>query len=837
MHKLLPVLAVSLALPVTLSFAAAAEPARDAARSGPPLTIVERGQPRAEIVVASNRPRMVTLAALELQHFLAKMSGARLPIVTTPTAAKPVKIYVGHSEETDRLGVTAEGLRDGAYRIVSGPDWLVLIGKDFDFDFAKLPWPLSRKDTARASAEWEKAIQGKTETGWGFPFAGGFKGFWNPNDFEQVMSEYYGADFAALCPKEKGVPNGFWNQDEGGSLNAVYGLLRGLGVRWFMQGEIGEVVPKTATIAVGPLNGTVKPDFPLRAWSWYYYGSFSFDDVIWARRLGMNSGYEQVGPNSGPHGLVLVHSHEAMKEAHPEYYALLGGKRDTEHRDHGTACFTSEGLLKETVNYIRFLFDRYGLPSADIWPGDGLMLCACEGCKGKSASELVWGFADRVAREVYKSHPDKRITCGAYTSYVDAPDTIEKFSPNLSVWIANCGRPMMEDPEHWAQYWKRIRKWQRKMAPGNILRLENNRYHIWGKGEPISYPVIHPRAVAKDLKALKGISLGDTGEQSQVGGGWRAPGLEHITLYVQSRFLWDAGQDVDQVLDEYCTLFYGPAAKPMKEAITFAEQNLAYKDQSRGRGRGSPSNVSLTVSLRFRELLEKARQAAGDTLYGQRIQAILSELQPKEELIAKYRVKEENLAKARAQAPVAVGVALPDLRKATAYRLKNNRTRGEPAVETTFRVGWENNAILFDIICKEPEMKSLRVSPDVHNGDNLVVSLATPLHSYYHMEINPDGVIVDGNPGPNWKSLAEVTTDRGADFWRIQLRIPVVGEAEAEADPRHRVAGSKPTAQAPWYFNVGRQRVLNLSKSELQAFSPTGVGWHVPEKFGKLQIE
>ncbi len=640
-HKLTTTVTIALcwiALPMLLVSrpGAASEPACPATPSGPALLLVERGEPRAEIVVARQRPRMVTLAALELQHFLAKISGARLPIVTTPTVAQPLKVYVGQSPHTDRLGITAAGLRDGAYRIASGPDWLVLLGKDFDFDFSKLPWPLSRKDVPRARAQWEQAIAGQSEAAWAFPFASGFKGLWNPKDFDQIMRAQYGEDFVKLWDKPEGAPAGFWNQDEGGSLNAVYGLLHRLGVRWFMPGEIGEVVPEKATISVGPFDESVRPDFPLRKWQWYNYAGFGFDDIIWAKRLGMNSGYEQVGPNSGPHGLVFVHSHEAMKKAHPEYYALIGGTRDTEHRDHGTPCFTSEGLIRETVKYIRFLFDRYDLRSADLWPVDGLRLCRCAGCEGQPASELVWGFANRVAREVYKTHPAKRVTCGAYTSYIDPPDTIDKFSPNLSVWISNCGRPLMEDAEHWAQYWERMQKWQSKLASGNILRLENNRYHIWGEGEPIVYPVIHPRAVAKDLKALKGISLGDTGEQSQAGGKWRAPALEHITLYVQSRFLWDADLDVDQVLDEYCALFYGPAAKQMKQAITFAEQNLAYKDQSRSRGRGNPSNVSLAVSLRLRELLETARQAAGDTLYGRRIRAILAELQPKEELVETY---------------------------------------------------------------------------------------------------------------------------------------------------------------------------------------------------------
>lgn len=44
----------------------------------------------------------------------------------------------------------------------------------------------------------------------------------------------------------------------------------------------------------------------------------------------------------------------------------------------------------------------------------------------------------------------------------------------------------MLDPEHWAGYMERIKMWRDKLAPGNILRLENNRYHIWGDGEPIS---------------------------------------------------------------------------------------------------------------------------------------------------------------------------------------------------------------------------------------------------------------------------------------------------------------------------------------------------------------
>ena len=47
--------------------------------------IVENGQPRAEIVIAEKPLRSVRIAADDLQTFVQKMSGARLPIVTEPS--------------------------------------------------------------------------------------------------------------------------------------------------------------------------------------------------------------------------------------------------------------------------------------------------------------------------------------------------------------------------------------------------------------------------------------------------------------------------------------------------------------------------------------------------------------------------------------------------------------------------------------------------------------------------------------------------------------------------------------------------------------------------------
>lgn len=799
------------------------------------LLITNDGMPSAEIIVAESRPRMATLAALELRDHVQKLSGARLPIVTQATRSDTVRIYVGRSSETDRLGVVTDDLKYGAYRIASGPGWLALVGHDKDFNPTKMPWPMSRKDADRAVEEWNKAIAGKTDASWGYPFGSGFKAFWNPSDFKEQMTARYGDDFTALWSRP-GQPNGFWEHDLGGSLNAVYGLLHTWGVRWYMPGKLGEVMPTRTTLAVKPINETVRPDYALRNWSWYNFAGFSYDDVIWARRLGMDSGYELLGPAMGPHGMVAVMATAEMKAKHPEYYALIGNRRDIEHRRGGTPCFTSKGLEQETVRYLRFLFDTYDLPSADIWPVDGLQVCQCETCQGKSASDLVWGFANRVARQILESHPTKRVTCGAYTSYQDPPSSTEKLSPNLAVWISNCRRPLLLDDERWNDYQTLLHGWTARIAAGNILRLENNRYHLFGEG-PIRYPVIHPRSAARDLKSMKGVSLGDTGEQSQAQNQWRVPALEHITLYTQAQFLWDADQDVEALLKEYCELFYGPAADPMSEAIRYAELNLAAKDQSRNGGRPNPANVSLDVALQFRTQLDNARKTAGDTVYAQRIQAMIGALMPRDELIAKYRTQEQELAQARASAPLAKSYDGENLAGASEYSLRDNRTGDRPEAATTFRAGWDGANLILDVVCHEPRMQHLVISSDVRGGDNLAISLETPLHAYYHMEINPAGAIVQGNPSGDWKSLAEVTAHRDADSWRLKIRIPTVNAAEAASDPKHRVAGAKPTAEQPWYFNVGRQRVVDLKSPELQAFSPTRKGWHVPPKFGRLIVE
>ena len=194
--------------------------------SGTPF-LVQNGQANADIVTAPDPPRMTALAARELRDHLFKISGATLPIVTTPGAGVENHLYVGRSAHTDALGLDVAELRYDAFRIVSGANWLALLG--FDADYTPTgPYAVDRYDMPRMQAEWDQL----TGADWDNPYAS----LW----------------------RRRSSAFGYWEMDKRGSLNAVYAYLRDLGMRWFFPGPLGEEVPALGSIPL-PETSVVVP--------------------------------------------------------------------------------------------------------------------------------------------------------------------------------------------------------------------------------------------------------------------------------------------------------------------------------------------------------------------------------------------------------------------------------------------------------------------------------------------------------------------------------------------------------------------------------------------------
>ena len=79
-----------------------------------------------------------------------------------------------------------------------------------------------------------------------------------------------------------------WDFDHRGSLNAVYAFLRELGARWYMPGELGEILPTQTSIALPQINRTVAPDWEIRSISRPLISSNELEDALWHLRIGAN---------------------------------------------------------------------------------------------------------------------------------------------------------------------------------------------------------------------------------------------------------------------------------------------------------------------------------------------------------------------------------------------------------------------------------------------------------------------------------------------------------------------------------------------------------------------
>jgi predicted negative regulator of RcsB-dependent stress response len=781
--------------------------------------LVKDGKPNAEIVIADNPPRSTRLAAHELKTSIEKISGAKLSISTKPSTDVPVQVYVGASPHVEKLGVTTEGLKHGAYRIVSGENWLVLIGDDTDFVPIE-PWAKNNGGRRTLQSRWEKVS--------GLPFG-------VPNGGMYKNRE--------RMPKELAKEDGeyLWAFDERGSYNAVCGFLRSLGMRWYLPGELGEVVPKMASIPLPKINETAEPDFEVRHFS-VRFGTADDEVTRWAMRLGIRQTYGLMIA----HGMHTMTHPDALKMQHPEWFALYGGKRDTQiGKRLNHLCYSNEDLFDATVEWARAQFDVYDYEAVSIMPPDAYgSICQCELCKGKQVDDMgsrgklsnhVWDFANRVAREVAKTHPDKLITCCAYGANTLLPTNIDNLERNVQVAIVGGRRPRNSLPEQ-REYVRSLRAGWLEKTDRPIIVFEN--YPFTGRGTYL--PGFVARTNGESINATKGISRGEDiwlsfpryHDDPNIG-------FDHFQVYFTARMWWGGKDaDVEALLDEYCRLFYGPAGSKMKEFFDYCEVNYQAMEQEQ-------EKIDTALAM-----FEAAKASVSqDSVYAKRLALIdrfLDALRSKARLLAQGRGPVPKLRTVwEPQEPIKIDGKLDEPywvkhRQWSVGHLRELQTGDRPIFRTTVMAGWDRSGqnVYFGIRCEERTGDKLNVTATQHDdqalfyGDAVEIELDTDKHSYYQIAINPAGAIVDLDRSTgrqfDWQSQAEVATHVADDHWTIEIRIPVT---EDENDPLNQVVGRKPSQSLPWHFNICRQRIRE-NGSEHSAFSPTGTaGFHVPMKF------
>jgi hypothetical protein len=480
-----------------------AEPSvkNDNSTVGSELVLVKNGRLTATIITSDSPTKNARTAASELQRYIEKISGAKLPIAGDFTPLSGCTILVGPSKLTDKIpnleipSGRTKNLREEGFVIRTHGNQLVLAG----------------------------------------------------NDTEPYLGTRY----------------------------AVIEFLHRLGVRWFMPGEMGEIIPIMSTVTVSPVNITQRPDFPVRDFWEHSRGNMASECAEWKIHNKMNPySVEVFGVPSD--GSIAGFLPKERFDEHPEWFALnKDGTRSKEH-----PCMTSEDMIKHFADSIKANAGK-GKTVTAFAPVDGNPRCWCKNCAKigncfdgfgannrdpepeYSISNEWFYFVNRVLTEVNKEFPDHIIATNGYANRDIPPEMPQEiqFNPsqNLTVMFANiaaCTIHAYDDPKCWQmqRQAQMIRQWCKL---SDKVWIYNYNYTMLVHKGTIT-PMVH--RIRRNIPLLK--QWGVIGFFDQDEADWALTGIP--TRLVRARLEWDIETDVDAVLDDFFEKWFGKAASAMK---------------------------------------------------------------------------------------------------------------------------------------------------------------------------------------------------------------------------------------------------------------------------------
>jgi len=259
----------------------------------------------------------------------------------------------------------------------------------------------------------------------------------------------------------------------------------------------------------------------------------------------------------------LVPPDRYFKE-HPEYYSEINGVRVPDAQ----LCLANPDVFMRVVEGLRErMADR---PEAKYWSvsqNDTYYPCQCEECRKLEEqyggpSGAILHFVNRVAREF----PDKIISTLAYQYSRPAPVGIRP-EKNVNIMLCtielNRSRPIAEDPLS-ADFRKDIEDWGR--LTDNIILWD---YVVQFRN------LIDPFPNLRVLKPnIRFFAANNVRLMFQQGSGGLRSEFHRLRTYLIAKLLWDPEADVDALMDDFLSGYYGPAAPFIQRYIRIMHDAL-----------------------------------------------------------------------------------------------------------------------------------------------------------------------------------------------------------------------------------------------------------------------
>ena len=498
-------------------------------------------------------------AARELQFFLEKSMGIELPIFKGDLPDNSLPICVGESSFTRKLGIDVRSFEEQEYTIEIHKSYVILAGKD--------------QVSATENVNLGNDILFKKE---------------------QTASLFdYGKANGESGSEQILIPGIYELQ---GSCYAVYDFLEQfLGVRWYGPHPDNIVIPEHDTLLLPPSNIKRSPAMKYRAGTGF--GGTMNKDLffnpspemyqLYDRRL--RAGGEKWGSNHSFRSFMdrFLTKNKEESELHeayrPEFFAV------GQHKGERQLCYTNKALIAQVAEDACDYFDGNPPKGGQVAIGDYFALvphdnanwCKCENCQkllelnkdfrqgdhfsSGMASDYLFHFVNEVAKLVKLKHPDKKIASLAYWVYAYLPREIQLES-NISV------APCLQPRNYWAPKIKQndiffYKQWineskesKRPIYLWNYYCFPTERGDILGFNV---FPGFSAHCLAEQIKmyaedGVRGVFLCGVGEQ--------------LDYYITMKLYDNPQQDVDTLLDEFFTAYFGNSAVPMKHFYTTIEQ-------------------------------------------------------------------------------------------------------------------------------------------------------------------------------------------------------------------------------------------------------------------------
>jgi len=350
-----------------------------------------------------------------------------------------------------------------------------------------------------------------------------------------------------------------------GTLYSVYEFLeRALGCRWLAPGAVH--VPSQSTVEVPRIQLAHAPTFIYREPYSHY-----LTDPEWATANRANGAVQKLERKHGGkwvyardfvHNFFNLVPPDRYFAAHPEYYSEINGVRV---HDGAQLCLSNPQVLEIATESCRSTLKEN--PDARImtisqmdWNG----YCTCARCRAideaeGSPSGSIVAFVNAVAARLEAEFPSVWFDTLAYTYSVHPPRTVRPRS-NVIIRLCNmgaCDSHTLERCERNHRFVELLQHWNSISHTIFIWDYFNN-FHQYFQPYPNLDKIISdiPFYAANNVRGM----------MCQLDG-WPSKGcgdMVELRGYLLAHLLWDHTRDGWSLVDEFCRLYYGPAADKIR---------------------------------------------------------------------------------------------------------------------------------------------------------------------------------------------------------------------------------------------------------------------------------